>query len=434
MNGLKQTDLKSMVFPGPHPLGGIEVYGTVGIYNPSSVLSLTLGDMDFGIFLPASNADEKDLQIAVVQAQNADLQGHQMNYFNVTGRTLPIPENGQSQDLMETFLTNYLHGNATQVHVRGSKFGPDDQPDKKHVSDIPLWLREALEHVVLSVPFPGATETDLIQSLELSNIKIDFSPTGNPLISGDAVAMLKKPQEMQFHMDVTEIDPTVFLYLNEDSEKAFSTVKPNRPCPARTQEGDGLEIPLGTMKVISRLSKAPFKVLPGGQKDFEEFLNRVFNEKKGKIYIKGTSDATVDSAFGHLNVRNLDFNGEIETQGLEGMQNPPPKVTAMKIKRGYPDALEAETELSIFSPSDVDINLGELNMMLMYDGHVIGNTTIGELKLAPGVFNSLSVTAFLFADNEHVIDFIGHYISNGKKEKKRRKNTKDLTQFSLYLF
>lgn len=420
MNGLKQTDLKSMVFPGPHPLGGIEVYGTVGIFNPSGVLSLTLGDMDFGIFLPSKNENEKDVQIAVVQAQNADLQGHRMNYFNVTGRTLPIPESEQAQDLMETFLTNYLHGVATEVHVRGSAFGPEDQPDKKHVSDIPLWLREALQHVVLSVPFPGATETDLIQSLELTNIKIDFSPSGNTLISGDAVAMLKKPQEMQFHMDVTYIDPTVFLYLNKDSEKPFATVKPNRPCPASTQEGDGLDIPLGTMKVTSRLTKAPFKVLPGGQKDFEKFLDRVFNEKKGKIFIKGTSDATVDSAFGHLNVRNLDFDGEIETKGLEGMQHPPPKVTAIKIKRGFPDAVEARTELSIYSPSDVHINLGQLNMMLLYDGHVIGNTTIGELKLAPGVFNSLSVSAFLFANNEHVIDFIGHYISNGKKEEEKK--------------
>lgn len=413
MDGLKKTDLQSLLFPGPHPLGGVSVSGTVGIYNPSSVLSLSLGDMDFGIFLPAASSNEKDAQMAVVQAVDADLQGHRMNYFNVTGRTLPIPEDEKSQALMESFLTRYLHGNTTVVHVRGSSFGPEDQPNKKHLSTTPRWLRKALESVVLSVPFPGTTETDLIQSLELSHIKIDFSSTGNPLISGDAVALLKKPQEMQFHMDVTEIDPNVFLYLNVDSTKPFALVKPNRPCPATTEEGNGIDLPLGTMRVNSRLYRAPFKVLPGGQKDFEEFLNRVFHEKKGKVYIHGTSDAKVDSAFGHLNIRDLEFNGEIETQGLQGMQHPPPKVTEMTIVQGHPDALHARTIISIFSPADVYINLGELNMMLLFNDHVIGNTTIPELALAPGVFNELTVSAWLFANNKHVIDFIGQFISNG---------------------
>lgn len=412
MNGLQKTDMKSMLFPGPHPLGGVEVSGTVGIFNPSSVLSLTLGDMDFAIYLPASDNNKKDARIAVVQAKNADLQGNRMNYFNVSGRTLPITD--EAQDLMENFLTSYLHGNATLVHVRGSSFGPDDQPGKKHLSSTPLWLRKALESVTISVPFPGATETDLIQSLELSHIKIDFSPTGSPLISGDAIALLKKPQEMQFHLDVTEIDPLVFLYLNADSTSAFATVRSNRPCPAKTTEGNGIDLPLNMMKVNSRLTRAPFKVLPGGQKDFEEFLNRVFNEKKGKVYIKGTSDAKVDSAFGKLSIHDLEFNGEIETTGLQGMQHPPPQVTSMTVVKGYEDALLAKTTLEIFSPSDVDINLGELNMILLYRGHMIGNTTIPELKLAPGVTNELTVSAYLFGNNDHVTDFIGEYISNGK--------------------
>ncbi|KAG2236998.1 hypothetical protein INT48_001765 [Thamnidium elegans] len=409
MNGLQKTDMKSMLFPGTHPLGGVSLSATVGIFNPSNVLSLTLGDMDFGIYLPSSS--EKDVPIAIVQAIDADLQGHRMNYFNVTGRTLPI--SNTSQELMETFLTGYLHGNTTIVHVRGSLIGPDDQPSKKHVSSIPLWLRQALEQVVIRVPFPGATETDLIQSLQLSHIKIDFSSTGSPLISGDAVALLKKPQEMQFHMDVTEIDPLVYLYLNQDSERPFATIRSDKPCAAKSEDGNGIDLPLGTMKVTSRLSRAPFTILPGGQKDFDEFLNRVFKQKKGKVYIRGTSDAKVESAFGNLSIRDLEFNGVIETQGLDGMKHPAPKVTSMTIVKGYADALHARTVLSIYSPSDVHINLGQLNMVLLFNGHSIGNTTIPELSLAPGVDNELTVSAWLSGKNKHVIDFIGQYISNG---------------------
>ncbi|OBZ82496.1 hypothetical protein A0J61_09455 [Choanephora cucurbitarum] len=413
MNGLNQTDMKSMIFPGPHPLGGIEVMATVGIYNPSSILSLTLGDVNFGIYLPASQEGD-DVEIAVVQAHQANLEGRRMNYFNVTGRTLPIPdEDTTSQRLMESFLTRYLHGNATDVHVRGSRFGPDDQPKKKHVSPIPHWLQEALASVVLRVPFPGAEETNLIQSLQLNNIKIDFSPLGSPLISGDALAYLKKPKEMQFHLDVKEVEPTVYLFLNQDSPKPFAMVQPNRPCPAKTYEGNGLEIPLGTLKLTSRIYRAPFKVLPGGQKDFEEFLSRVFNKKKGTVYIQGRSDARIESAFGNLNIRDLEFNGQIETKGMQGMQHPPPQTTYMKLMKGHKDAIEAQVGLDIFNPSDVDINLGSLNMMVLFGEHIIGNTTIPEFNLVANSHNDIVASAMLFADNPYVLDFVGQYISEG---------------------
>ncbi|KAI8968172.1 hypothetical protein BDF20DRAFT_908014 [Mycotypha africana] len=314
---------------------------------------------------------------------------------------------------MESFLTRYLHGNTTQVHVRGSSFGPDDSPSRKHVGNTPPWLQKALERIIIRVPFPGAKETQLIQSLELTGIKIDFSIKGDPLISADAVAMLKKPEEMQFHMDVTQIEPHVFLYLDQSSEKPFATVQPNQPCPATTEEGNGIDLPLQTMRVKSKLVRAPFKVLPGGQKDFEAFLNRVFYGKKSKIYIRGTSDATVDSDFGHLNIKDLEFNGEIETKGLRGMQHPPPQINSITITKGHIDALQVQTELSIHSPADVDVNLGELNMALLYEGHVIGNTSIPELKLSPGLSNKLLVSAWLFGDNDYVTDFIGNYISKG---------------------
>ncbi|KAI8350871.1 hypothetical protein BD560DRAFT_337495 [Blakeslea trispora] len=314
---------------------------------------------------------------------------------------------------MESFLTRYLHGNSTDVHVRGSAFGPNDQPKKKHISQIPRWLQDALESIVLRVPFPGATETDLIQSLQLTNIKIDFSATGSPLISGDAVALLKKPKEMQFHLDVKEIEPTVYLFLNQDSVKPFAIVQPNRPCPAKTDEGNGLEIPLGTLKLTSRIYRAPFKVLPGGQKDFEEFLSRVFNKKKGTVYIHGTSDARIESAFGNLNIRDLEFNGQIETKGMQGMRHPPPQTTFMKIVKGHKDAIEAQVGLDIFNPSDVDINMGSLNMMVLFNDHIIGNTTISEFNLAASSHNTIMASAMLFANNPHVLDFIGNYISEG---------------------
>ncbi|SAL96476.1 hypothetical protein [Absidia glauca] len=268
MDGLKQTELKDMVFPGTHPLGGILLEGTVGIYNPSKTLSITIGDVDFGIFLPGGDTGDDEM-IAVVQAMDTELLGQRMNHFNVKGRTLPLDDNDTNKrQLMEQFLTRYLHGNASIVHVRGSNFGPDDGDSfvgshpAKSTNKVPDWLQKALASMTLAVPFPGATQMDIIQSLTLDNIKIDFSMvTKGPLVSCDSTALLQLPKEMKFELDVVEIDPIVYIYLEHDSKEPFAVLHPNRPCPSRTihRSHGGETIPKDMFMVKSRINKAPFK-------------------------------------------------------------------------------------------------------------------------------------------------------------------------------
>ncbi|KAI9277169.1 hypothetical protein BDA99DRAFT_495059 [Phascolomyces articulosus] len=411
MDGLKQAGLQSVSFPGAHPLGGISLEGEVGIYNPSKMLSLRLGDIDFSIFLPHNKEDgneSEDKMIAVVRANDANLFGNQLNVFNVHGRSLPMDDNDpERQRLMEDFLSAYLHGNTSMVYVRGSPFGPDDN---NRATDTPEWLRKALESLTLQVPFPGTKQTDMIQSLELKHIAIDFSPiTGNPVISGDIDAILKKPDEMQFSINVTEIDPKVFLYLEANSSQPFGRLTSNKPCPAVTTEKEGSNL----VNVSSRLYRAPFEVLPGKDKEFQKFLNSIFNGRRATVYIKGTADAVVDSAFGHLTVHDLEFSGQIDTKGMEGMQNPPPEVTSISLIRGYPEALHITNELVIENPSDVHVNLGLVRFLLVYKEDTIGEVTVPELELYPESKNKMKISGRLIkkVDSSGMVDFIGNYIS-----------------------
>lgn len=328
MDGLKQTELNNMVFPGTHPLGGILLEGTVGIYNPSKTLSITIGDVDFGIFLPGGENGEDEM-VAVVRAMDTELLGQRMNYFNVKGRTLPLNDDETNKrQLMEQFLTRYLHGNASIVHVRGSTFGPDDddnyaesqlqRPSPKSTSKVPDWLQKALASMTLAVPFPGATQMDIIQSLTMDNIKIDFSMvTKDPLVSCDTTALLQLPKEMKFELDVVEIDPVVYIYLEHDSKDPFAVLHPNHPCPSRTiHRGQGDDtIPKDMFMVKSKINKAPFKVLSGHEDEFEKFLDRVLNKRNSTVYLQGTANALVSSEFGRLMVRDLTFKGQINTIG-----------------------------------------------------------------------------------------------------------------------
>ncbi|ORZ15977.1 hypothetical protein BCR42DRAFT_328236 [Absidia repens] len=342
---------------------------------------------------------------------------------------------------MERFLSLYLHGNTSVVHVRGSTFGPDDEIHHDTTatateittfgSKVPDWLQKALASMTLSIPFPGTTHHDIIQSLTMDNIKIDFSMiSGGPVVSGDATALLQLPKEMQFDLDVTEIDPDVYIYLEHDSASPFARLRPRKPCPSKTihrgdPDGDDGSIPEGMFMVKSSIDKAPFQVLSGHEGEFEKFLDRVFKKRNSTVYLQGTADAMVVSEFGKLTVRDLAFKGQINTMGMQGMTNPPPKVISMAIVKGHPDALQAKTKLIITNPSDVDVNLGTITLAMLYKDIEIGNVTIQDLNLVHRSDNEFESNSYIYAKAGRqrgmcyndgiqlspVVEFIGNYIS-----------------------
>ncbi|KAI9306488.1 hypothetical protein BJ944DRAFT_159805 [Cunninghamella echinulata] len=331
---------------------------------------------------------------------------------------------------METFLTRYLHGNTSMVHVRGSLFGPDQSmstllsflnqyfPPMTTTSST-TWLEKALSSITLTLPFPGTNQTDIIRSLKLEHIKIDYSMISQtPLVSGEAISLLQLPTEMQqISFDVLEIDPDVYLYLDKDSLRPFAQLHPTQPCPSTTiQPGNDDTIPLGMFKVISIVKKAPFKVIPGQEKEYQKFLDKIFEGQESTFYFKGKANAFIKNDFGKLHVRDLDFKGELNTKGMQGMKYPPPKVTSMDIVKGYQDALQVKTTFILNNPSNIDMNLGDITFSMLYKGVKIGNVTIDNLNLKSESNNSFDSNGYIFSpssitSSSTILEFIGDYIS-----------------------
>lgn len=411
MDGLKQAELKSMVFFGEHPRGGINIAGQVSIYNPSSTLSFKLGDVDFGIHAPIANSS-KDALIAIVRAKDAELLGKKDNMFNVTGRSIPIdPNDTERQQAVEQFLSDYLQGKTTTVNVRGSDRGPDND-ENPH---LPNWMKNALGSVTLNIPFPGSNQTDFIENLALKNISIDFAAETGTVVSGSAVALMKPPPEMQFDIDVQEIQPLVYLYLTKDHKKPFAKLAPTEASPATTiLPKDDPSLPDNLFKVESKLDRAPLTVLPGGEGDFEKFLNKTFYGSEHKVYIGGTVKAAVVCAFGHLTIKDISFNGEISTKGMSGLLDPPPRLDSIDINHGFADGLFVLTNISLFNPSDVTVSLGEVSTYILYEDIPIGNSTLANHVIVPG-WNKILAEAFFApsqsGSHEKAMEFLSRYAS-----------------------
>ena len=55
-------------------------------------------------------------------------------------------------------------------------------------------------------------------------------------------------------------------------------------------------------------------------------------------------------------------------------------------------------------------------MVLLFEGHPVGNATVRLLSLKAGEASDLKVSAWLEANNTYANDFIGRYISTGKNK------------------
>ncbi|RUS29319.1 hypothetical protein BC938DRAFT_480799 [Jimgerdemannia flammicorona] len=403
MNGLQDVRMESVSFPGEHPDGGISLEAEVMIYNPSNALSFTLGDVEFAIYLPLEDGQSLDhggdMMIAIVQAKDVKLLGQQFNRLALTGRTVFGDNNPSVGELSRTtdtrreqvfdrFLSRYLKGQSSLVHVRGSPFDRDG--DTNNSNTTPEWLRTALQSVTLSVPFPGSPTTDFVRSLSISNISIDFE-SESPLISGIALATIRTPDTMRFSINIIQIHPIVYVFLNASSPNPFAKLAPAEPSPALTTPDNDT---VGQLFVESRIVKAPFTLLQGMDEDFEKFMNKTFYDTESRVTIRGTVDAAVESPLGKFTVRDLEFEGEIVTKGMQGLVHPPPNVTSITITSGTPDAISLLASFIIFNPSNVVLSLGTANFDLVYGGEVIGNTTINGFKLALGWNNVTSLGYF----------------------------------------
>jgi hypothetical protein len=194
------------------------------------------------------------------------------------------------------------------VRVRGNAFGPDDEI-RPH--QLPDWLQKSLASITLTMPFPGTNEPHLIQSLTMDHLQIDFSMANQqPLVSGDTVAYLHLPNELQVDVAVAEIEPDVYLYLDPASDAPFARLQCTHPTPSATVP---LDDPL-SLKVSAHINKAPLQILEPAL--FDQFLLTIYRGDNTTLFLQGTTAALVKSDFGTLKVHDLAFQGQIKTTGM----------------------------------------------------------------------------------------------------------------------
>ncbi|ODQ52900.1 hypothetical protein SAICODRAFT_71330 [Saitoella complicata NRRL Y-17804] len=361
-------DISNILLSDPaDDTNGIEVSADAHMRNPSPV-GLTVPSLDWQILLPRCSPEElvelsKTTTPSIPIVPEKDVELHLSAHVPRLDPALTAVCDGRNTSSMDDFLLTYLAGNATTVYIRGVPS-----------SNTPAWMSRVLESLTLPVPFPGHKAENMIKNFQMSNVKLSIA-AGIPLVSAVIEVTVGLPSEMQLGVNVTKVRASmVDLY---DGPDKFGRLEMKDFAPAISRRDDE-----GDVVVKTDISNVPFEVTDGVV--FRGIMRSViFGGKDVVIGMQGSVDAGIESGMGDFVVRNLPAVGEIGMNGLP-MSEFEPKFEGMK--------LMGTTHSSITFGADARMNnttpyggvIPYMNVHLIYNGSVIGDATVRDLKVRAG--------------------------------------------------
>lgn len=315
LKGIQNATLVSMALPGDHPQGGIIMTGVARINNPSSVVSMRMGSVTFGVYLPSNTHPEVDqYQIAEMRCSQLHLEAGQSNYIELSGRLFHLDdwtrmeikgasiahEGSEKQLLLGQLLSRFIQGDNSTIQVRALSKDPS----------LPPWLSQAFKGIVLDMIFPGSPTKDFIQTLGLEKLQFGFTDNkDSALLSGHLSSTLQLPPNVTFPIKVLKMKPVARLH------------PPGQPNMALLDISDFLTTTSyqdhSTLQVRVNLEDTPLRILEDRLPDFYQFLNSSFSKDWVELGIAGDALAMVETGLGTFELGPIPFDVVTRQKGKQ---------------------------------------------------------------------------------------------------------------------
>ncbi|KAF9989806.1 hypothetical protein BGZ75_004808 [Mortierella antarctica] len=381
LKGIQDAALASMALPDEDPDGGIAMLAVARINNPSKVVSLNMGPISFGIFLPSKTHPGVDqYQIAEVKCEDLSLAAGQSNEIKLSGRLFHLDDwtqdsgggaffdsKSKKQLMLGELLSRFIRGDDSDIHVRALSNDPD----------VPSWLSEAFRGVVLDMAFPGSPNKDFIESLDMNQLQFGFSDAkDSALLNGHLASVLQLPPNITFPIKLRQMKPVAWLRSPGGQNLTSLEILDFLPTKSR-QVGTRLEVEVDledTRLVVARDS------LPA----FYRFLNTSFTQEWIDLGIIGEATALVECGLGTFELGPIPFDVISRQRGLGGLMSVPPVLEKLDVVDSTAHSLTVKATLTLFNPSSISATLGDLSFLWSNHGYVIGMATVSNVHLQPG--------------------------------------------------
>ncbi|GJJ69934.1 hypothetical protein EMPS_02283 [Entomortierella parvispora] len=389
LRGVQDATLVSMALPDNHPQGGIIMSGVARINNPSKEVSLRMGPVSFGIFIPTKAHPETDFyKIAEMDCQGLQLLAGQVNEVMLSGRLLHLDDwalsemsllsdsqgfdkgaGSEKQLLLGELLSTFIRGENSTIQVRALAKDPK----------LPPWLAEVFKTIVLSMTFPGSpNKDDFIRAIGMDDLQFGFTDDSkSALLTGRLSTELALPPNVTFPIKLLKMKPVVTLRPSKDGvDMASLDVLDFLPTVSQ-QEGTSLKVDL-------ELKQKTVRVLPGRLAEFNAFLNRSFTEESIEIGIAGDALAVVETGLGTFELGPISFAVATKQKGLGGLISEPPALLGLDVIDSTNHSLTIKATLVLWNPSHISASLGDVSFLWSHTGFVVGMATVPNLNLVAG--------------------------------------------------
>ncbi|KAF9944792.1 hypothetical protein BGZ70_004338 [Mortierella alpina] len=381
LKGIQDATLASMALPGEDPGGGIAMSAVARIDNPSKVVSLKMGPISFGIFLPSkTDPDVDQYQIAEVKCTDLNLAAGQSNEIVLSGRLFHLDDwtqdsskdaffdsKSKKQLMLGELLSRFIRGDDSDIRVRALSSDPE----------VPSWLSEAFKGVVLEMAFPGSPTRDFIESLDMKQLQFGFSDAkDSALLNGHLASVLQLPPNITFPIRLLKMKPVALLRspggLNITSLEILDFL------PTRSRQLGG------RLEVEVELEDTRLVVAQDGLPEFYRFLNTSFTHEWIDLGIVGEATALVECGLGTFELGPIPFDVISHQRGFGGLMTVPPVLEKLDVVDSTKHSLTVKATLTLFNPSSISATLGDLSFLWSNLGYVIGMASVSNVHLQPG--------------------------------------------------
>ncbi|KAF9417140.1 hypothetical protein BGZ94_010027 [Podila epigama] len=361
MNGFPQVEILKFDLPSDAPNGaGINLAIDTAMHNPSPI-GVTLGTVVLDI-------SYQNIRLGQVRASGASLQGQSQSILNLTGIMEPQTTPEGLAKVSELFSA-YIAGKASETTAKGVAVLPDG------VNRV-NWLSAGLESMVLNVKLQSPVPLNIIQSIGLGPMGMNFTGTDDyaPIASSpQVVAGFKMP--FGFSLNVTQVQNNMTIVYND---KAMAQLNAPGWGAATTV------VENGNSSILFALPPTPFAINDDAHSDFDAFVRDLTVNAAQPFVVQGTAATVANTPIGEVTIAGIPFNSSVSLDGMRGL------ATELTVIGGIPAGIQIALDLSMVNPSQITLATGPdergiVTFDMKYQGDNAGTVIMTDLTLVPGV-------------------------------------------------
>ncbi|KAH8925300.1 hypothetical protein BT69DRAFT_1216651 [Atractiella rhizophila] len=354
--------------PGNDPQGGITLFTTTRLYNPSA-FGVELGTLKLDLWYnghyigPAQTASSLNLTTGY-------------NTFDLTGRILPAADNATALAILSDLFTRYVNGDVSNVTARGVDVIPP-------TGEATSWLKKGIQALELNVPLRSPQPINPIKAITIESLAINYTPetSWNPMTSSPGIrGTIGLP--FGFSFNITDVQNQFSLYTN-GTEVASVTAPFGQSSTRITSQNAGYTT--GDLDIT--LPPTALQ-LPDNSYDshlvFSQFQYDLTTTNGSRIDLNGSATAITDTPIGTITLDGVRFAVPAGLIGLEGLKKYPTVISSVDVLGGTADYIELGIQVGLNNPSNLELATGDVTFQLFNGDYFLGQSLLPNLSLAIG--------------------------------------------------